>query len=208
MIHSVNELASELAGSISILSMRVDPWDHVWTKCLFPVRVYDALTASFDQISMARYKKERTDKSYSFSSALLQDRFCSADQPWQQIANVLQGSKYREAVARLAGMNLTGARVTLNMWEYGPGDWLGPHLDHPDKLVTQVFYLSPDWKTSDGGRLMILDGDSTSELVSYAPAVFGSSFIFIRSDRSWHAVEPIAKSGGLRRSMTLTYWTT
>jgi hypothetical protein len=49
---------------------------------------------------------------------------------------VLSGSDYRGRMAELTGMPLDDAAFTLDVWEYRTGDWLAPHVDKADKLVT------------------------------------------------------------------------
>jgi Rps23 Pro-64 3,4-dihydroxylase Tpa1-like proline 4-hydroxylase len=182
------------------------PWDHIELPGFLSEDMAATLGAAFDAVTLDRYEKDQAHKPYKLYNRLLPSNFEAPLTHWQEIATYLQGAEYRASIARLIGHDLDACRVTLNMWAYGPGDWLGPHLDHSDKVITQIFYLSREWKPEDGGSLALLTREDMASMVRRIPARFGDSFVFLRSDRSWHAVEPIAVGGTIRRSMTLTYW--
>jgi len=183
-----------------------DPWEHVECPNFLDPKIARPLASAFDDVQMKRFEKFRSVKPYKFSNHLLDNTYSDVTHSWQLLANILQSNEYGCALAKIADQDLVGRRRTLNMWSYRPGDLLGPHLDDPNKILTQVFYLSEDWCEGDGGRLAILTDNTMKSAVRFVSPTFGSSFIFLRSEKSWHAVEPIADHGGNRRSMTLTYW--
>jgi len=79
---------------------------------------------------------------------------------------------------------------------------LGPHVDIPRKLATQVFYFNPGWDPARGGCLRILaDGEAVAEL---APEL-GSASLIVRSEVSWHEVTPVAQRVDERLSVTATF---
>lgn len=200
------DLERQILAGFDGLTLESQPWDHAECPNFLDRDNARLLASAFDQTDMKRYEKDQIDKPYKFSNALLENEYPEIRENWQRMANFLQGETYCAALERLTGQGLNGRRRTLNMWSYAPGDLLGPHLDHPEKIVTQIFYLSEDWTTREGGRLAILLNNSIESAIRHVPAEFGSSFIFLRSEKSWHAVEPIAPNSNDRRSMTLTYW--
>ncbi|MES2935528.1 MAG: 2OG-Fe(II) oxygenase [Pseudomonadota bacterium] len=126
---------------------------------------------------------------------------------WRRLAHDFLSSEYRQAMSCLTSMDLSGAPLEVNVFHYGPGANLGPHLDLPDKVVTHVLYFNENWNRLDGGCLTILhSADPASIAAEIAPAV-GNSAVLVRSDKSWHAVSPvIAACQSSRRSLTATFY--
>ena len=59
-------------------------------------------------------------------------------------------------MTRLTGCDLATVPMEVNVFHYGPGAWLGPHVDLEDKIVTHVLYFNTEWNAADGGCLSIL----------------------------------------------------
>lgn len=110
-------------------------------------------------------------------------------------------------MSRLTGMDLRHTALEVNLFHYGPGCWLGPHVDLKDKLVTHVFYFNGEWDMADGGCLTILrSAEGGDEVARVAPLV-GNSAVLVRSAASWHAVSRVAAGcTKSRRSMTVTFY--
>jgi Rps23 Pro-64 3,4-dihydroxylase Tpa1-like proline 4-hydroxylase len=126
---------------------------------------------------------------------------------WQRLADDLRSPEYREAIAALTGVDLSGALLEVNVFHYGPGASLGAHPDLPDKLVTHVLYFNRTWNVADGGCLTILRSKEADSLVATIPPVVGNSALLVRSDESWHAVSPVVGDTPLsRRSLTATFY--
>jgi Rps23 Pro-64 3,4-dihydroxylase Tpa1-like proline 4-hydroxylase len=122
------------------------------------------------------------------------------------LAEVLSSPDYRRAVAALTGTPLDGADLTLDVWEYRSGDWLAPHVDKPEKLVTHIFYFTERWAIGDGGRLLILSSSDASDVARALAPRIGCSTLLVRSETSWHAVEQPVPGAAHRRSVTATFW--
>jgi Rps23 Pro-64 3,4-dihydroxylase Tpa1-like proline 4-hydroxylase len=198
-------LSCTILDRLGRCELRSEPWEHVEQCDFLPPEAADLLAESFDEVALERHERADEEKAYRLCNHLLPARFERPLRPWQRLANFLQGPDYRSALERLTSRHLDG-RVTLNMWAYHPGDWIGPHLDKPGKQISQIFYLTPGWTPADGGRLAILAGEAMASVIRYVPPLCGSIFIFTRCERSWHAVEPVSPGGAVRRSMTLNYW--
>lgn len=198
-------LCDAILDRLGRCQLQSEPWEHV-EQCDFLTReAADLLAESFLEVALERHERADGEKHYRLYNHMLPARFERPVRPWQRIANFLQGPDYRSALERLTGRQLDG-RVTLNMWAYHPGDWLGPHLDKLGKQISQIFYLTPQWTPADGGQLAMLADETMSSVIRYVPPLHGSIFIFTRCERSWHAVEPVSPGGAVRRSMTLNYW--
>src|SRR5262249_16677859 len=98
--------------------------------------------------------------------------------------------------------------MEANIFHYGPGAWLGPHLDLKDKIVTHVFYFNDHWQSSDGGCLRILRSKNEADLVKEIPPIVGNSpSVLVRSENSWHAVARVDRNVRVsRRSVTVTFY--
>ena len=80
----------------------------------------------------------------------------SLSEAWCQLANDLLSNEYRQALSRLTGRDLAALDMEINVIHYGPGAFLGPHLDLKEKVVTHVLYFNEAWDGSNGGCLRIL----------------------------------------------------
>lgn len=125
---------------------------------------------------------------------------------WRRLAADLLSPHYRAAMGRLIGRDLDAALLEINLTEYGPGAWQGPHLDLREKIVTHVFYFNEAWNSLDGGCLRILRSKHMADFAREITPVAGSSAVLVRSDHSWHAVTPVAPaSRQARRSLNVIF---
>ncbi len=128
---------------------------------------------------------------------------------WLELAHDLLSPEYRAAMSLLVGHDLTAAPVEVNVFHYGPGSSLGPHLDLPEKIVTHVLYFNRAWDPADGGCLSILRSKDPNDVAATIQPLAGNSSVLVRSDRSWHAVQPVVEgSRKSRRSVTVTFYRT
>lgn len=125
---------------------------------------------------------------------------------WRQLAEDLVSPAYRQAMSKLTGIDLTAVAIEINVFHYGAGSWLGPHLDLKDKIVTHVLYFNDEWNAEDGGCLTILRSSEMSDVAAVIQPVIGNSAVLVRSEKSWHAVSRVvADCHRSRRSMTVTF---
>jgi hypothetical protein len=126
---------------------------------------------------------------------------------WRRLANSLMSPNYRAAMSRLTGRDLSNASMEAYVCHYGPGAWLGPHLDLKDKIVTHVLYFNQTWNQADGGCLNILNSAEMNDIVATVRPIVGNSSVLVRSDNSWHAVSKVAVGCRLsRRSMNVIFY--
>ena len=126
---------------------------------------------------------------------------------WLSLAHDFLSAGYRDAVSSLTKCDLTTAPMEVNIFHYGPGGCLGPHVDLPDKLVTHVLYFNESWDREDGGCLKILQSVEPSDIAVELAPLIGSSCVLVRSQNSWHAVERVVEGcNRSRRSLTATFY--
>ena len=126
---------------------------------------------------------------------------------WRQLAADLLSPRYRAALSALTGIELSALRMEANAFHYGPGAWLGPHVDLADKIVTHVLYFNAAWDPADGGCLRVLRSAQMSDVACEIAPSAGSSAVLVRSDRSWHAVSRVDRlCAQSRRSVTVTFY--
>jgi SM-20-related protein len=131
----------------------------------------------------------------------------SLNPAWRQLAMDLASAGYREAMSTLTGLDLREVPVEANVFHYGPGSWLGPHVDLIDKLVTHVLYFNREWRSRDGGCLQILRSLDSPEAVAEISPIVGRSAVIVRSDASWHGVPRVRRAVRLsRRSLAVTFY--
>ncbi|MGK5627815.1 2OG-Fe(II) oxygenase [Streptomyces sp. URMC 123] len=201
-----NPLCAHVVDSLGAARLTATPWAHAHVPQTLPAEAAGELARAFDDFDLTPCEETRREKSYRFATASLTGPDRPALTPrWAALVDGLHSDAYRRSVSELTGVPLDGARFSLDLWEYRSGDWLAPHVDKADKLVTQIFYLSEGWREGDGGRLLILGSPDATDVARALPPVLGSSAVLVRSETSWHAVEPPAAHSAPRRSMTATF---
>src|SRR5215469_14113994 len=148
-----DRLGEHLIGALAAARLTDSPWPHAYLERMLPPAFAAALTDSFGRFDLERCVETEREKSYRFGTGRL-DALDPAALPaaqWTRLVAVLGGPEYRDAMSKLCDVPLDDAEFTLSVWEYRGGDWLAPHVDKADKLVTQIFYLTRAWQPGDGG---------------------------------------------------------
>ena len=94
--------------------------------------------------SLIRMRSQSVSKEAQLSSA------------WQALGHDFLSPAYRKAMSALTGIDLHEAELEVNVFHYPPGGLHEAHTDHPDKIVTHVWYFNESWNDDDGGCLLIL----------------------------------------------------
>ena len=133
---------------------------------------------------------------------------------WTHFANGMLGKPLRDLLLKkFQGSIRERFQDQFNMLKFGTVAELfqdktnysiGPHTDHPDKVVTLLFYLPKNREDAPLGTSVYVPHDPSFECkdgrhhpfepfqkVYTAPFMPNSAFCFVRSDRSFHGVEPI-----------------
>lgn len=118
----------------------------------------------------------------------------------------IQCDAYISALERYADADLLGKRGTINIWKYSKEDFLSPHVDKPEKYLTQLFYFSEEWPPTYGGSLNVLaDSDEASVVASIVPQ-YRNSAVIKTTELSWHSVSPVSAEGAERCCLQYTFW--
>jgi SM-20-related protein len=173
-----------------------------------------ALAATYPRDHFKTVSGHDGEKEYLYESrALLHlgaDEVADAAQlsdAWRELGEDLLSPEYRSAMSLLTGLDLTAVPIEANVYHYGPGASLGPHLDLPYKLVTHVLYFNRTWNAKDGGNLSILRSADPDDMATQVLPLVGNSAVLVRSDHSWHAVQRVAEGcRSSRRSLTVTFY--
>jgi len=130
---------------------------------------------------------------------------------WHEFVAELCGSRYRRFLQRMLGRR--GLALTFH-WHYTPaGCSVSPHCDAKRKLGSHLFYLntSADWDESWGGQTLALDDGGRFpyksaprfedfDRIITSQTLDNRSFLFARSESSWHGVREIhCPAGAYRR---------
>ncbi|WP_306601020.1 2OG-Fe(II) oxygenase [Geothrix sp. 21YS21S-2] len=159
----------------------------------------DALLASFPTDHFKDIAGYDGEKGYRYRARSLvhmgregPSHAASLSPAWRGLAGDILSPAYRQAMMHLTGLDLRTAVMEANITDYGPGAWLGPHLDLPAKLVTHVLYFNRAWTPEDGGGLRILRSPLETDVFQEIVPVVGNSAVLVRSDASWHSVPRVS----------------
>ncbi|GGM48723.1 hypothetical protein GCM10012275_19590 [Longimycelium tulufanense] len=183
------------AGFVSLANAKPEsvpfPWYDVPDP--FPSAVATQLRDVFPRDGFARVSRSAPDKSYDMWVRTLHPEAdgTASDIPglWRDFVDYVVGDQYRDALSALTGFPLRSAPVEVNLWRYGAGCWLDPHVDKPEKLVTHIIYFNEDWLPEDGGHLVLLGSADASDVVRRVTPACNTGVILPRAGNSWHAVE-------------------
>lgn len=197
-------LQSRLGGLLREERLRHEPWRFAYFDAFLPAGRCRELSSLFGS-SLSSCERRDGQKPYAFLTGPANRQALPPESPAGRLLRFLGGPRYRELVSAFTGIDLSRCDVSLDLWEYRSGHWLAPHVDKADKLVTQIVYLTEGWKEATGGRLLILHDADPSSVAEALPPRAGASAIIVRSDSSWHAVEPVSPEAAPRRSLTIIY---
>jgi SM-20-related protein len=130
----------------------------------------------------------------------------SLEPPWRELADELLSRSYRERCERALGASLDGGQLEVSVWRWGPDAELGPHLDIPRKIASQVAYFNDDWDPAWGGCLRILRSDDEEDVAAELPPALGSASLIVRSESSWHAVPRVTREAASERLSVVATW--
>jgi Rps23 Pro-64 3,4-dihydroxylase Tpa1-like proline 4-hydroxylase len=194
--------------------LETDPYSWAVIDDLFSQEDAEALAASFPCDHFKLVSGYGGEKDYEYEARALigmgaktVSHGAELSEIWRELAHDLLSPAYRAAMSLMTGCDLTTALLEVNVFHYGPGALLGPHVDLPDKILTHVLYFNRSWNREAGGCLTILRSDNPADVVAeVAPTVSGSA-VLVRSNNSWHAVSRVMSNGvPSRRSLTATFY--
>jgi SM-20-related protein len=203
------DVLDHVVGALGRTRLHDDPWPHCYLPDALPASTAKDIESSFKRFDLASVEGANREKTYRMRTQRL-DAEATDGLPspaWHHLVKALAHRRYRAAIADLTSVALDDTDLTLDLWEYQTGDWLAPHVDKPEKLVTQLFYFSESWHPEAGGHLLVLDAANSDEPRERLRPATGSSAVLVRSETSWHAVELSHGPQASRCSIAVTFWT-
>ncbi|MDN3504046.1 MAG: hypothetical protein P0S95_00525 [Rhabdochlamydiaceae bacterium] len=222
-----DDVFNHLLYQVGNAQVRYFPYPHFFIENLFPQDYYDQLIESIpnaqDYYSMGstgkvdpRTYQERsvlqiTDSDLSglpFHQMLFWSQFGQAleSSVWRQMLI----SKFQDLIEKRFKDHLkeiefsSFAELVQDRTHYA----LGPHTDHPIRVLTMLFYFPKDHSQSEMGTSVYRPNDINFKCEGFkhhpkdgfshlykAPYIPNSLFGFFKSDRSFHGVEEITQNG-------------
>jgi SM-20-related protein len=189
---------------------------YIWAPVpgMFSPRDASSLVASYPSDSFKTVSGYDGEKGYEYEARSLVAMGTSEPShpghlksAWRKLAQDLVSPEYRAAIAKLTGCDLTQAAIEANLFHYGVGAWMGPHVDLKDKIVTHILYFNDTRAGEHGGYFRVLRSADPNDVFTEVPPVVGNSVVVVRSDRSWHMVSQVTEASSVsRRSVTVTFY--
>ena len=204
--------------NIANAPLRAFPYPHIYVPEVFPPALYAELQANIpDPAAMIPIAEARPVKGYEERFVLdladTGDRLTAGQRAfWSGLQGLLLGGGLKgvlmnkfaaEVQRRFAGQTIRFAEETLlvqDITRYA----LGPHTDALAKVITVLFYLPPDARQSHLGTSLYMPKDRARrcpggphygyedfDRVATMPFLPNSMFAFVKTDQSFHGVEPV-----------------
>ena len=191
-----------------------EPFDWAFVTGLFARRDAQALVDTYPRDHFKTVKGYDGEKGYEYESRPLihlgAEQVSFAEElsdSWGRLANDLLSPAYRRTMSRFLGRDLTTAPMEAYVCHFGPGAWLGPHVDLKDKIMTHVFYFNETWNPRDGGCLNILRSSDMSDSIAEIAPIVGNTSVLVRAQNSWHSVSRVVEGCRTsRRSMNVIFY--
>jgi hypothetical protein len=210
----------ELTYKVANAPINLYPYPHFFIRDVFPPDYYDALQAMLpDPEAMLPIEEVRKLKGYKerfvleFSPAQLASlpeekrAFWSDMHQWLvggNFARMLMGKFGQYISQRYSGQPDVGFYDEALLVQDTTNYALGPHSDATRKVLTLLFYLPKDLSQSHLGTSIYLPKDrdfrcpggphykhEKFDRLWTMPFVPNSLFVFLKTDRSFHGVEPV-----------------
>jgi len=212
-----DRLARISRGAPEFLARKPFPWEGL--QGVIEAKGFERLCAGLPAVELLtpEFGRTRGYGQQSHDRYALQYRAALDAQlspAWREFVHELHAEPYLSFVRTMWGLR-PRERFELSMhWHYAPARAsVSPHTDARRKYGSHIFYFNTpeDWDPEWGGQTLVLDDEG--RLPAHASPEFGTlrevaasrilgnqSFIFKRTEHSWHAVAPIAcPQGKLRK---------
>lgn len=193
--------------------MKTEPYQWAFIDQLFSMEDAALLLASFPRDKFKKVAGYDGEKGYEYMSrslihmgAAVASHAEGLSPAWRALADDLLSTEYRSALTRITGRDLTSAPMEVNVLHYGPGAFLGPHVDLKAKMITHVLYFNEAWSLQNGGCFNILRSSNPADVLAEILPLVGNSVLLVRSNKSWHFVSRVAQScRSSRRSINVIF---
>ncbi len=224
------ELAA--AYAIGNAPMQMFPFPHIYVRDVFPREYYDEMRRKLPPADLLAPITEARDVrgpyDERFVLALIPEKVGTLPEPyrafWAELAGWMIGKRFAQLVLgkfaqfieqRFQGMSGVQFADEALLVEDRTRYALGPHTDSPRKVISMLFYLPADESQSHLGTSIYVPKDpgftcpggphhafDRFERMVTMPFVPNSAFAFLKTDNSFHGVEPILEPS-VRRHLLL-----
>lgn len=195
-------------SAIRQASMVEEPYRHVFINDFISKQTANALRAvSPRKGGLFSSRQTGSDKHYQVENNILYDLATKMQvlvSPWNQFVEQLISKSYREAISHILGYSVHEAPMEITFKRYVYGDYISAHTDRDFVYATHLIFLNDYWDPNWGGMLQILD--SQQSVVKLVAPLYHESFLFERSDYSWHAVDKNTHPDAVRYCLQVAFW--
>ena len=138
-------------------TLSTEPYEWAFIGDLFAPQNAAALVESYPRACFKTVKGYDQEKGYEYEARALVpmggEAASHADglsPAWRRLADDLLSHDYRAALTRLTGRDLTPLQMEANIFHYGAGAWLGPHVDLKERW-SRTFLLQDEGR--EGRRM-------------------------------------------------------
>jgi hypothetical protein len=209
----------QLCYEVANTPLRLFPYPHFFVQNIFPAEYYAELQQMLpDSSDMLPIADVRPVKGYDerFVFELKGPRFESLAPAkrmfWQSLHQWLVGGRFGQVVLNKFGQFLDQrfGKQEIGLYDEAllvqdtTNYKLGPHTDAPRKVITLLFYLPKDMSQAHLGTSIYMPKDPNFrcaggphyphegfEKLKTLPFLPNSLFAFVKTDNSFHGVEPI-----------------
>jgi len=216
------EVFSHLLSKVTAAPLESYPFPYFHMEGIFPDSYYQEIFENIPDIAyfaslVANYPKrfclefEKTQlEKLPFYHAIF----------WRKFAMAFGNRTWVSAVLKKFELNLDAANhFTLELIRDQSDYSIGPHTDQPNKVLTLLFYMPTSADQKQLGTSLYIPKERSFrcagtlhhsfkdfDRVYTVPFVPNSVFGFVKSDVSFHGVEPIGKQEKERTLIAYTLW--
>ena len=201
--------------------LKTEPFTHFFLENVFSDTTYQAL---IDNLPDTFYYQKSKNYARRYTLPLNQDTLELLDPKlqefWSPLTRVMQSKQFLSAVLHKFQVELSDDfSPILQLVQDHDHYALGPHTDIPNKVVTLLFYLPPTNDQAHLGTSLYRPLDPQFRCSGHAhhpfeqfvkvgqvPFLANSVFGFIRTDVSFHGVEPIGVQEIQRNILSYSVW--
>ncbi len=172
----------------ALLSNLISPQYHHDLYCAYP-------TDGF--VRCIRDRGPKKHYSFHLQNLILENKYSptmySVHKIWVELVQQLMSDAYNNALSRCLDISLQSTYINISFYRFDKGDWVAPHIDNEDKIVTQIFYFNPIWSNIWGGCFKLLASHRMEDEQFSVPPLVNFSVAIARSLEAWHCVNPVAE---------------
>jgi hypothetical protein len=217
--------------------IRQYPFEHFYLENIFPDAYYRELIKylpdnqyykRIDEIGKVTAGSYKERSLFPLTAQLIEHLPVEHQIFWQTFLSKFSGEEFAKPLFQLFPRTLAPRFQTVNpaprvvntveLVRDHTNYTLGPHTDHPQKILSLLFYLSKDESQQEMGTSLFVPRDphfhdpsghhhsfDQFSLVATMPFKPNALFGFVRTNNSWHGVLPINQENIERNTLSFQY---